>query len=107
MEEKLLKEMVMLLKEIKESVSISQMTTNRGPVDPAPDFDPGTYLPFTKQWPFPPLPVGDPITRHLLPKEELIKIRVKELEMMISQISQQMELLNVQKDLLVKEYKIR
>jgi hypothetical protein len=109
MEEKLLKEMIGLLKEIKESVAVSQMTTSRGPIaDPGPDIYHGHHWPCHTPCPFPPLPVGgDPAISHLLPREELIKVRIKELEMVISQISQQVELLKVQKELLMKEYKIR
>jgi hypothetical protein len=108
MEEKLLKEMITLLQDIKESVSVAQINAVRGPIaDPGPDMFHGPCWPFPKPWPFPPLPVGgDPATSHLLPKEDMIKIKVKELDMIITQVSQQLDLLKVQKDLLVKEYKL-
>ncbi len=110
MEEKLLKEMITLLKDIKESVAVSQMATVRGPVaDPGPDPWPGTYpnWPFPRRFPFPPLPTGDPAIGHLIPKEELVKIKVKELDMTINQITHQIDLIKMQRDLLVKEYKLK
>ena len=111
MEEKLLKEMIALLKDIKESVAVSQMATVRGPVaDPGPDPWPGSYhnWPFPRRFPFPPLPIGgDPAIGPLIPKEELVKIRIKELDMTISQITHQIDLIRMQRDLLAREYKIK
>lgn len=51
-------------------------------------------------------PVADPIPEMLLPRELLAQIKVKKLDMQIQQLQAQIEMLDLEKEFLVKEYKI-
>lgn len=106
MEEKLLKEMISLLHDIREKLTVVQGHGVRGPVgDPGPDISHYGHL-YRRL----PLPIGynvDPSPEFYFGKEELAKIKVRELDMVINQIVEQTELLKLQRDMMKQEYKIK
>jgi hypothetical protein len=105
MEEKLLKEMVTLLNDIRDRLTIQPGINVRGPVaDPGPDFY--HYGHIHRRFP---MPIGynvDPSPEFYFSKDELAKIKVKELDLVVNQITEQLELLKMQRDLMKKEFKI-
>jgi hypothetical protein len=106
MEEKLLKEMISLLHDIREKLTITPGAGVRGPIaDPGPDFFHHGHM-----YRHLPLPIGynvDPSPEFYFGKEELAKIKVRELDIMINQIVEQVELLKMQRDMMKQEYKIK
>ena len=106
MEEKLLKEMISLLHDIREKLTVAQGAGVRGPIaDPGPDFF--HHGPVYRRFP---LPIGynvDPSPEFYFSKEELAKIKVRELDIMINQIVEQVDLLKMQRDMMKQEYKIK
>ena len=106
MEEKLLKEMVSLLNDIREKLTIQPGISVRGPIgDPGPDFHQAGHI--FKRFPW---PIGynvDPSPEFYFSKDELAKIKVKELDILVNQVTEQLELLKMQRDLMKKEFKIK
>lgn len=106
MEEKLLKEMISLLNDIREKLTLGQGLTVRGPVaDPGPDFY--RHWLHHRKIPFPIGDFGDPAPEFFLRKEDLAKIKVKELDIAITQITEFLDLTRMERDMLAKEYNIR
>ena len=102
MEEKLLKEMISLLNGINEKLTIKPGISLRGPIgDPGPEIiHHGQYF---KRFPW---PIGypvDPSPEFYFSKDELIKIKVREMDMVITQVTEQLDLLKMQRDLMEKE----
>lgn len=106
MEEKLLKEMITLLHDIREKLTVSQQLTVRGPVgDPGPDI-------FRHSHPqriidLPPHRIIDPAPEFYFKKEALAAIKVKELDLMINQVKEYLDLVKFERDLLAKEFGIK
>lgn len=85
-----------------------------GPVaDPGPD----PWGPWTPRWEFewrrqfPPIPdPGDPAPflelEQLLPKEAQVRIKIKQIEAVISQLQQQIDVLQMAKETMAKEHKL-
>lgn len=106
MEEKLLKEMISLLNDIRDKLTISSGISVRGPVaDPGPDIYRNWF--HHRKIHFPIGDVGDPAPEFFLKKEDLAKIKVKELDMAITQINEFLELTKLERSLLAKEYNIK
>ena len=106
MEEKLLKEMLAQLKNISERLTVQPGVNVRGPVgDPGPDIQHHGHA-FRRF----PMPVGynvDPSPEFYLSKDLLAQVKVKEIDITITQVTEQLELLKLQRDLMKKEYNIR
>lgn len=109
MEEKLLKEMMVVLNELKEKLNVNQGFTVRGPVgDPGPDFPHYPHhFQFPKKFPW---PIGynvDPSPEYFLGKDKLAVVKIKELDIIISNLNAQIDLLKTQRDLMKQEYNIK
>lgn len=52
-------------------------------------------------------PIADPVLSLLLNKELLAQIKFRQLEMEIQQAQQYMDMLNLEKEMLAKQYKIK
>lgn len=106
MEEKLMKEMNSLLQDIREKLTVLQPFAVRGPVgDPGPDFS--RFIHPQRVIDFPPHRIIDPAPEFFFKKEALAAIKVKELELMISQVNEYLDLIKFERDLLAKEFNIK
>jgi hypothetical protein len=105
MDDKILTEMLSVMKELKERLPAAAVNVVRGPVgDPGPDWI--GHLP-NVQWRYNLRgPVGDPATGPLLDKAKLAQLKVHQLDGLIGDIKNQMEGLVLERDLLKKEYKL-
>jgi hypothetical protein len=107
MEEKLLKEMITLLNDIREKLSVSLPFAVRGPVgDPGPDISrfshPQRIIDFIPQH-----RIIDPAPEFFFKKEALAAIKVKELDLMIIHVNEYLDLIRFERDLLAKEFGIK
>lgn len=108
MESKNEEKMINLLQEIKERLTAGSWFSFRGPVaDPGPEWDPPHF-----PYPFPRYPFrlphggGDPAPEYFLNKDQLAKIKVKELDHLISQLKFDLDILETKRTLIATEYKI-
>ena len=106
MEEKILREMLKALSDIKESLSIGSIASIRGPVaDPGPEL--GIHLPEILRHRWIRGPVADPSPWHLLDKARLAKLKIRNIETAIDELEKQIDMLKFERDLLKEEYKIK
>lgn len=107
MDEKLVVEMVAALKDIRDKLAQTSIGNIRGPVaDPGPDWFghfPGGIGPV-----FPNFrgPIGDPGPWQLLDKSRIARLKVRQIDIAVGELKQQMELLQLQQQLLKEEYKL-
>ncbi len=113
MKERNLKDIISKLEAIKERLGMGSMSGMglRGPVaDPGPGWGPylpGPVVPFPG-WGRPlPGPVADPGPSYLLDKAKLAQLKIRKIDVAITELEKQIELLKLERDLLKKEYKIR
>ncbi|CAG1003795.1 MAG: hypothetical protein OIN86_11985 [Candidatus Methanoperedens sp.] len=104
-----LKEMVSILKEIRDKLSAAPSGggTMRGPVaDPAPGWNRmGIVADPAPPWGKTGI-IADPAPEYgILGKEKLAKLKIRRLDMAISELESQIELLKLQKEMLEEEYK--
>lgn len=100
MDEKLELEMLGLLREIRERLAPPM----RGPIyDPAPD-----WFCHHPKWPIPHVrgDIGDPGPVLQLDKARLAQLKVRQIDMAIADMKQQLELMQLHQKLLKEEYKI-
>ncbi|UCE73242.1 MAG: hypothetical protein JSV56_09420 [Methanomassiliicoccales archaeon] len=137
MEEKTLKEMVSILRDIREKIDVGSVGALRGPVaDPAPDWRHVVYPPpvginwvrgpvadpapewgklhrgpmqdLACEWPGHLRgPIADPAPWHILDKVRVAKLKISKLDMAITELENQIEFLKLEKDLLKEEYNIK
>lgn len=128
-----LKEMVTILKDIREKLSIASLGSFRGPVaDPAPPLR-GPLVDPAPPWglrgpvadPAPSWgnlrgqiqetassyinmrgPVADPIPFWILDKSKLARLKIRQLDMEIADREKQIEFLKLERDMLAEEYKV-
>lgn len=113
MENKNEEKMINLLQEIKERLTANSWPSFRGPGgDPGPEWDPYRPFPFPRPYPYPgppfhfPRPI-DPSPEFFLRKEQIAILKVKEIDILINQYKSGLDILETQRNLLAKEYKIK
>jgi hypothetical protein len=104
MEEKLLKDILLSLQEIKENLKVTQVAHFPGTVgDPGPEINPH-FRNFERFVNFRG-PVADPGPWQILDKDKLARIKVARLERYIDEINKEIEIITLERDLIKQQYK--
>jgi hypothetical protein len=109
MEDKILKDIASTLEAIKAKLDIGSVNigTLRGPIsDPGPDWtrshtvNPILWAGFRG-------PIADPGPIFLLEKPKLAQLKIRHIDMAITELERQIDLLKFERDLLKKEYNLK
>ena len=107
MDEKLEAEMVGVLRDIRDRLAQTSIGGFRGPVaDPGPDWvwhhhgERGPVFPHFRG------DIGDPGPTLPLDKTRIAQLRIRQIDIAVTELKQQMELLQLQQKLLKEEYKL-
>jgi hypothetical protein len=104
MDEKILTEMLSVMKDLRDRIPATGSGFFRGPVgDPAPDWL--GHIPVSP-WKFNFRgPVADPATGPLLEKSSMAKLKVHQLDDLMNDLQKQIDMLKLERDLLKEQYK--
>jgi len=106
MDEKILAELTVVLKDLREKLGTSSFSLIRGPVgDPGPEM--GWHTPSLTRLGNFRGPISDPAPWHLLDKSRIAKLKIRQLDMAIKELNQQIDLLKLEQSLLKEEYKTK
>ena len=110
MEDKILKNIVSVLEDIKAKLDIGSISGVglRGPVaDPSPGWIRGPVADPIPPWTGFRGPVADPAPWYLLDKSKLAQLKIRHIDTAIVELEKQIDFLKLERDLLRKEYKIK
>lgn len=105
MDEKILTEMLSVMKDLRDRLPVTAAGMFKGPVaDPAPDWV--GHMPFFP-WKYNVRGfVGDPPTGPLLEKASMAKLKVHQLEDLMLDLQKQIDMVKLERDLLKEQYKL-